>query len=328
MRRMHIGFYWSSGVFALAVLLFGFDSVSGQARTTIRVSPDNTVETDRFILGDISQISGESTRSKRLRSISLGYAPNVGMTREISRGQIVLAINASGFSEKEVVLDTPETILVHRAAQDVSQDQIREAVESAVFGQFATEKISAKIVRLDVPGRIQIPTGTLEIRVNVSGVHNLFARFPLPIEIRVSNKTIRTFAATVEVEAYADVFVAAKDLHANAKIGQADVRLEKRRLERPLTCYLRDVQQLRGGILLKDIRNGSEIMTDSFVAGVVIRFGDSLRVETRSGNLKIIIKGEARASGKIGDRIAVKNSQSGAILQAVVLDEGLVKVTF
>ncbi len=188
--------------------------------------------------------------------------------------------------------------------------------------------VSVRIVRLDLPDKIQVPTGTLEIRVSVSGVRNLFARFSLPVEIRVNNKTSRSFAATLEFEAYAEVFVAAKDLSANTKIGESDVRLEKRRLEKPVANYVRYAENLRGGVLVRDAISGSEITTDSFVAGVVIRPGDSVRVEVQSDNLKIIIKGEARAAGKIGDRIAVKNSQSGAILQAVVIDEGLVKVTF
>ena len=328
MRKIRINFFWPIVVFAFAVLLFGFVSVSGQTRITVHVSPETIIENDRISLGSISTISGESNSSARLKLISLGYAPHVGMTREISRGQIVLAINASGISEKEFTVNSPAKILVRRAGQDVSQNQLREAVEKAVFGQIPADMVSVRIVRLDLPDKIQVPTGTLEIRVSVSGVRNLFARFSLPVEIRVNNKTSRSFAATLEFEAYAEVFVAAKDLSANTKIGESDVRLEKRRLEKPVANYVRYAENLRGGVLVRDAISGSEITTDSFVAGVVIRPGDSVRVEVQSDNLKIIIKGEARAAGKIGDRIAVKNSQSGAILQAVVIDEGLVKVTF
>ena len=71
-----------------------------------------------------------------------------------------------------------------------------------------------------------------------------------------------------------------------------------------------------------------EITSDSFVASIVIRVGDRVRIVGQSGKMQIIVNGEARASGKIGDRIAVKNLQSNAVLQAVVEDEGLVKVIF
>jgi flagella basal body P-ring formation protein FlgA len=48
----------------------------------------------------------------------------------------------------------------------------------------------------------------------------------------------------------------------------------------------------------------------------------------RSGGMQIAIIGEARANGRIGDRIAVKNTQSGVILQATVIDEHTVKLNF
>lgn len=315
-------------VFSVAIILFSCLTVSAQNKITVRVSSETIVESDRIELGKLAQISGESDKSERLKNISLGYAPNVGMTRELNRGQIILAISAAGFSASEIVLETPSKIVVRRAGQEVSPIQIREAVEKSILNQFSIDKITAQIARLDVPEKIQVAVGKLEIRVNVSGVRNLFARFSLPIEIRVDNKTVRRLAATLEIEASAEVFVAAKDLSANAKIGETDVRLERRRLEKPLTNYLRETEKLRGAMLIKNVASGAEITTDFFIAGVVIKSGDSVRIEAQSGNLKITISGEARSSGKIGDRIAVKNLQSKAILQAVVMDEGLVKVIF
>ncbi len=86
MRKIRINFFWPIVVFAFAVLLFGFVSVSGQTRITVHVSPETIIENDRISLGSISTISGESNSSARLKLISLGYAPHVGMTREISRG--------------------------------------------------------------------------------------------------------------------------------------------------------------------------------------------------------------------------------------------------
>lgn len=321
-------FFSLLSVSSVAIILFFCFPVFAQNKITVRVSSETIIGNDRVELGAVAQVSGESNESQRLKKISLGYAPNVGMMREISREQISLAISAAGFSASEIVLETPSKILVRRAGQEISPNQIREAVEKSILSQFSADKIQARIVRLDVPEKIQVAVGKLEIRVNVSGVRNLFARFSLPVEIRVDDKTVRRLAATLEIEAYAEVFIAAKDLSANSKIAETDVRLERRRLEKPITNYLRETGKLRGAMLIKNIAVGAEITTDSFVARVVIKSGDSVRIEAQSGNLKIIVSGEARSSGKIGDRIAVKNSQSGAILQAVVLDENLVRIAF
>jgi flagella basal body P-ring formation protein FlgA len=315
--------------YVTAFFCFGCISIFAQSKAVIHISAETTISGDRITLGDIAEVSGANKGTvNRLKTVSLGYAPNVGMTREISRPQIALAVSAAGFSDNEVALNSPEKILVRRAGQEISDSQIREAIEKSILDQFSTDKISAQIIRLDLPEKIQVAVGKVEIRVNISGIRNLFTRFSLPVEIRVDSKTVRSFAATLEIEAFAEVFVAAKDLSANVKISEIDVRLEKRRLEKPITNYLRDAEKLRGAMLIKNVASGAEITTDSFVAAVVIKFGDSVRIEAQSGNLKIILNGEARSSGKIGDRISVKNLQSKAILQAVVIDEGLVKIIF
>ena len=332
MRKIQPNFFRFS--FALLAcfagnFLFWFSTTSAQSKPTIRVSAETVIENDRIELGVISQISGEAMQTARLRKISLGYAPNVGMTREITRPQIALAISAAGFAENELTLDAPAKIVVRRAAQEIEESRIREAVEKAVLNQFAADRIEARIVRLDLPaGKILIQSGETEIRVNVANVQNPFAPFSLPVEIRVDNKTVRRLAVNVQIEAFADVLIAARDLTANGKITEADVKIEKRRLEKSITKYVRDAKALRGAVLLKNVSAGTEITTDALAAGYVIKAGDTVQIEAQSGALKIIVKGEARTSGRIGDRVSVKNSQSGAILQAVVVDEGLVRINF
>ena len=46
------------------------------------------------------------------------------------------------------------------------------------------------------------------------------------------------------------------------------------------------------------------------------------------GKVSVIVTGEARGSGRVGDRIPVRNTQSKSMLQATVIDEGLVRVKF
>jgi flagella basal body P-ring formation protein FlgA len=313
---------------AVVILLFAAFAGNAQDKITIRVAAEATIESDRVTLGDISRISGGVESAGRLGSISLGYAPNIGMSREINRAQIVLAISAAGFSEGDFVLDSSLNIVIHRTGQQVSEVQIRETVEKSVLALLPADRIEARVLRLEVPPRILVPAGKLEIRTNIAGIRNLFARFSLPVEIRVNNKIVRTFAANIEIEAFANVAVAVKELAGQAKIIETDVRFERKRLVRPLASYVLDAARLRGAMLIKDITAGSELTSDLFVAGIVIKYGDAVRLEAVSGTLKVTINGEARSAGKIGDRIAVKNMQSGAILQAFVVDEGIARVAF
>lgn len=150
----------------------------------------------------------------------------------------------------------------------------------------------------------------------------------MALEIRVDNRVVRRVSATVQLEAYADILVAKRDLAARERISEADVQLENRRLEKPLASYLRSVEKLRGAVLVKNVASETELTTADIAAGYVVKTGDLVSIVGTSGKLQISIKGEARTNGRIGDRVSVKNPESGTILQATVVDEGLVKINF
>ncbi len=305
----------------------GFPAAA-QTKIIVRVAVETVVENQTVNLGDIAQISGDERQIERLKNVSLGYAPNIGAVRELSRDRILLVISTAGYAPNDFRLESPPSVGIRRAAQEISRLDIRQAIENAVRNQISSDVIEARLVKVDLPEKIDAPLGKVEIRSNLAGVRNLFAPFSVAVEIRVNDAVFRRISVNAEIEASAEVFVAKKNLDAGAKISAADVRLEKRRIEKPLSFYLRDTEKLRGAKLIRNVAGGAEIVTDSLIAGVVIRAGDAVRIVGQSGKLEIIVNGEARGSGKIGDRIAVKNLQSNAFLQAVVVDEGLVKIFF
>lgn len=303
-------------------------AVAAQNQTTVRITAEATVEKDRIELGDLAELNENGANFERLKTVSLGYAPQPGATREILKEKIALAIAAAGFTSNEIALDCPPKILIRRASQKIGTDLLRAAIEKAVFIKFQAENIAAKIIRFDVPNNFQMPSGEISVRADLTNIRNFFAPFAAALEISIDNRVVRRIFANVQLEATADVLVATRNINAQEKINSNDFRLEPRLLGKPLSNYLRDTNKLRGMVLLKNISAGSELTRDAVVTGVAIKTGDPVRITGQSGKLQISIAGEARGSGRIGDRIAVKNRESGAVLQAVVVDEGLVKISF
>ena len=297
----------------------------GQDRPIVRVSPSSVVESERIDLGSIAEFEGLAD-SKRLSAISLGYAPNIGSARQISCGQITLAIRAAGFNESDLKIDCPGPAVIRRNGQPVSEDLIRASIERSVSDVLPKEQANAKFVRLDIPAGLQAPVGKLDIGINWSGIRNIFTPFSLPIEIRVDGKPFRTLAVGAEIEATAEVLVAARDLAANTSVSEADVRAARVRLDRPLSGYIRTQNEIVGTMVTRETRAGTPFTTDMVAKVAVIKAGDPVRIEGHSGRMKLVIIGEAKAAGRIGDRIAVRNIQSGAILQAVVAGKGVVTI--
>ena len=239
-----------------------------------------------------------------------------------------MAIAAAGFAETEILLDAPKIILIKRKGQTIAGATLRDEIEKAVLRDLQSENTTAKIVNLNLPEILEVPVGKVSFKVLAGNVRNFFAPFAVTVEIRLGETVFRRLTAMVKIEAFAEVLVATKDLSANTKISETDFKLEKRRLLRPLADYLRDANNLRGKILVKNLINGAELTKDSIISGIVIKPGDAVRLVAKSGLIQISIVGEARAGGRIGDKIDVKNTNSGVVLQAVVIDEGLAEVRF
>lgn len=313
-----------SFIIAVVLAVFCCISIHAQSRDLIKVSGESTVNGDMVELGMIARINADQARGDRLRGITLGYSPGIGSSRELLRPQIELAIKAAGFDAAEFSLETPPKIVIHRASQNIPSVQIRSAVEKAIQTRFSDPKVATEILSIDAPADLTVPVGVVDIRASIAGVRSLFEKFQVPVEVRIDGKIVKTFSAAAEVSVFSEVLVAANELSIDKKLVPTDVKLQKIRLEKPLTSYLRDPSILRGVKMIKSVETGKPLTADSFVSAIVIKLGDTVRIEAYSGRIKIIAAGEATANGRIGDRISVKNKQSGVVLQALVVDEGVV----
>lgn len=313
---------------SVVVILLLTAAAFGQALINVKVAPESETDDDIVTLGNVAQMEGEAALSGRLRAISLGYAPAIGGVREISRAQISTAIAAAGIDSRTLKIEIPDRILVRRRGVRVPTEKIGNAVETEFRRRFVSGSVELLRFRCNAPEDISVAPGDAEIKADFASVQNPFGRISVPVEIRVSGRVVRRFPVIVESAATTIVLVAKRDLKPGEKLNDVDFVTERRPIERSLRSYLATPNEIRGLSPIRPVDAGTVLIRDDFISTVVIKTGDPVRVEARSEELKIIISGEARASGRIGDRIAVKNLQSGAILQAVVVDEGLVRISF
>lgn len=298
-----------------------------QPSVFVRVAPESTAHTDLLTLGDIAEVQAtDNSISERLRAIALGYAPSIGAVRELPRERLVLSLTAAGFPPSNLRLEAPPTALIRRAAQTIAPEVVREAVERITLTELRAQGATARLVRLDLPPLIEAPSGPIEVRAQSGGMRDLFTPFTVSIEFWQTNRIVRRLSITAQVEAFAPVVVAARDLPANVRLRQPDLAIEVRRLERPAQLYVLDTAKMRGTSVKRTVARGTPLTLDLLLAEYVIQPGDNVRIVTKGDRLQIMAVGEARAAGRIGDRIQVKNKQSGLLLQAVVVDEGLVNV--
>jgi flagella basal body P-ring formation protein FlgA len=296
---------------------------------TVVVKSEISVKSDRFTLGDIADVRATLPQfSTRLREIALGYSPQVGAIRELTRQRLQLAIAGAGIAADLVELSTPPIIKVRRQSQRVDQLVIRKAVETSLFDTFKSMGAEAHISSLDLPAEIEVPMGNLQVRASAASAQNLLAPFPVGLELVVDGQVVKRLAVAAQVEAFAEVVVASHDLSPGKRLTPEDFTSEKIRLDLNPRLYVTDKSTLKGKSLAYPVKQGQPLTTRDLVSDLVVKPGDSVRIQGESVALKLIVMGEARGSGRIGDRVLVKNLQSGLMFQAVIVDEGLVTVKF
>lgn len=299
---------------------------SASSRAVVSVNAATVVEGDQIRLSDIARISGDAALSERLKNLSLGYAPAIGVEREIQRPYLAMAIAAAGVAEEAYALEMPARVVVRRAGQSIAAGVVREAVTDAVMQRFSDPSVEVEIASIDFRETAEVPLGAVELKASVGAVRNFFSPFVVIVEARVGGRLIKTFPATVKVNASAEVLVAANDLDANTKLTAGAAKLQKIAIDQPIANYLRRPEILASSQLTRPLAAGQPLTRDVVSAAYVIKTGDTVRIEGRSGRVTIVLVGEARANGRLGDRIMVKNKQSGTTMQGVVTAEGVVQV--
>jgi len=321
--------------FSAGLLLLTFVSLTQASnilstnRPLIRVHSETIARNDKLTLGDIAEISNtDESTSARLQNINLGYSPDVGLIRQIQRDKIVLAVAAAGFSEDSVEIKSQVQVTVRRESQLIDASLIREAVERATLAQFHARGVKARLMRLDLPPRVEVRTGSAELRASIGNLKNLFSPFGVSVDILIDGRSARRLNVLAQIEATTSVVVAASDLAARTRLRAQDFTIETVKLDRDFSTYVFDPIRLRGVTLTRALSKGQPVTTDAVAPDIVVKPGDVVRIIADSAKLSIALTGEARASGHVGDRIQVKNLQSGTLVQAIVVDEGIVSVRF
>lgn len=317
-------------LFILLIFLIAKTSLAQSENiTVIRLLAEITVTKDKLKLGEIADITASEEKIEEiLENVSLGYSPQVGLVREISRDKVKLAIASAGVPNNQIQLDMPESIIVRRASQEIDLEVIRQEVERISLSDLEASGATARLVRLDLPAQVLVPAGEVEINVVIPAVRNAFAPFVVLIEIRVDKVLVRRLNTNAEIEAYASVVMANKLLKAGTVLRSEDVTIEPIRLKFPINQYIRDLKTLRGVSLAKNISQGEPILTGNIVPSIVVKQGDLVQVIATNNKLTIQAKAEAITAGRIGDRIKIKSAFSETLLDAIVVDEGVVKVSF
>lgn len=122
----------------------------------------------------------------------------------------------------------------------------------------------------------------------------------------------------------AEVLVAARGVAAGQALGEGDVELQRRDISQTSDALAR-LDDVLGQASRSSLRPGQLLQKRQLLAAQLVRRGERVRIVARHEGIEVQAAGEALDGGAQDARIRVRNLSSGRIIQARVLEAGVVE---
>jgi len=147
---------------------------------------------------------------------------------------------------------------------------------------------------------------------------------PTSIGVRCDAGTSWSLYVPVRVEVLANVVVLAGPVSRGDSLSPADVRLELHDIARLSGGYLTDIDDVEGMALRRLARPGT-VLNDSLLEPErIIRRGERVRLQSGAGGFAVQGEGEALTDAAAGERVRIRNVDSGIVIEGIARSPGLV----
>lgn len=135
-----------------------------------------------------------------------------------------------------------------------------------------------------------------------------------------------SFMVPLIIHGFQKVVVAQNAIARDETITASALALEEKEISPAISGYFTDLAQVSGHIAKRAI-GADQILTASMVKSPdIISKGQSVIIEAASGSFAIRTAGTALTNGGMGDTIKVRNTESGRVVEGVVVSDGKIRV--
>ncbi|MEM7646450.1 MAG: flagellar basal body P-ring formation chaperone FlgA [Pseudomonadota bacterium] len=131
---------------------------------------------------------------------------------------------------------------------------------------------------------------------------------------------------TVDIRWIDQVVVAKKNIKQGNLIGPEDLRVVDKDVTFLKTAYINDPSMAQAMISRRLYQRGQVIDEGMLKKPLAIRYGEPVKLELQEGSLQLVINGQAKGAGAVGDSIPIFIPRTRKRVMAKILSEGRVKL--
>jgi flagella basal body P-ring formation protein FlgA len=218
--------------------------------------------------------------------------------------------------------------IVHR----LSSERIAEIARGFAQQQLGPHGTMLELELAAAPRELVLPEGQLDVQTSLQtgSVASGFLTVLVEATSMDGRGTRATRSATVAFRVTGDqpVLVAVRELTRGSAVTAADLRVERRPLERLPRHALADPREAIGKEVVRAVAAGEAIGAASVTAPRVLRRGSPVTLLLEGPGFRIAARGTASEDGIVGQTIKVVNQSSRREMSGRVEDERTVRVPF
>jgi flagella basal body P-ring formation protein FlgA len=221
---------------------------------------------------------------------------------------------------------------------DAAQD---DKPAGKVLAQRDLQEIFTKIIRQSIPSHIEefqisdftsqpeslnVPDGKLTYLLTNQVLCTSPGKKFISAALAVNGKECGKVKMYGNLHFWGTVVLASHSISRRTIISAEDIETDFRDISMLGDSLVGNPEQATGKQLNKSLRAGDIVFAHLLKDPPLVKRGDLVTIIARSGGLQVSAPGEVKNAGAIGEIVRVKNLMSRRVLQARVVDEGLVEV--
>lgn len=148
------------------------------------------------------------------------------------------------------------------------------------------------------------------------------------INVRCSATQSWSIYLSAEVKIFAEVLVSTQAIKRGEILKASAIGSTRQELSQLRNGYTQNLEAIENLQAIHDIEVGKILSPRDFKIPLLIKQGDNVIISTHSPHFSINMSGIALGNAAKGQRIRVKNTESGRVIQAIAEDSGKVSVNF
>lgn len=292
---------------------------------TVKLRPQASIKGVALILADIADLSGEEeSKLEQLARTPLGSVSGV---RILSRAEVASLIRNERENLQDVILTGADFTRVSQTTRAPQAAEISAIVKSYLASVTSWQEEEIEIHDIENLKTIAIPEDGIALRVASRGVPASFENLLLSIEAVREGKVLKAFWIKADVRVRARVVQVVKPVGFRGVIQAGDLQEAVCEIANPRADYFRASAEAVGLVAKRALGIGELLSRNCVDEASLVRSGETVRLLVQSGGVRMSLLVRALQSGKLGDPIKVRNTDSDRVITAIVTGRGEVRVT-